>query len=612
MFKSLTEALRTLFNYSSNDHTEPQFGYKRKRKFEENDAADGQVRSVEKKRRIDLESSSNSLFNLSTVKKSASRMANFLESNPSFSKLFNVKAIDESDRWGKGKSNGSTSSQINGDDRLKANERLVSRYNLHQQTGPSNNGELKQTGYQPKPMMQRTINSSIFKNNKESEACKCIRLKEKEEYQKLLQLHCQPNWPVKTLFSTKTIPQEANSSHISTSTPRQETKLQDNQSLSRSSLSALIALQRKNAGFSTLQRSGLRDVSGVQNKPKESHTSSSTTDDCIIIEETPAVEIKQDPDLIKQTADSSRRSFLQSKFFNDKEIEERIKSRKEEQERRKRLIEEEECKAKAYAEKRRAQEMGLEKRLKYQMRIFDEEPSISEEIFKEDEEEEEALPEFTNEMQNVVTSAFRGNPNEVLAKGFGLQITRRDILTLKDINWLNDEVINFYMNMLMKRGEETNIKAYAFNTFFYPKIMSGGHQAVKRWTKKVDIFDMKHIIIPVHLGMHWCLCMVNIKEKSITYYDSMGGKNNSCLKAVFNYLKDERIAKNQTPLVEKEWKAQHAENNPHQMNGGDCGMFMCKYAEYITRDKPITFTQEDMPYFRKRMVYEILTQKLLQ
>lgn len=30
---------------------------------------------------------------------------------------------------------------------------------------------------------------------------------------------------------------------------------------------------------------------------------------------------------------------------------------------------------------------------------------------------------------------------------------------------------------------------------------------------------------------------------------------------------------------------------PQQMNGSDCGMFACKYAEYITREAPITFTQ---------------------
>jgi sentrin-specific protease 1 len=50
---------------------------------------------------------------------------------------------------------------------------------------------------------------------------------------------------------------------------------------------------------------------------------------------------------------------------------------------------------------------------------------------------------------------------------------------------------------------------------------------------------------------------------------------------------------------------------PQQMNGSDCGMFSCMYAEFICRNADITFTQEDMPYFRRKMVYEIYTCKLL-
>lgn len=50
---------------------------------------------------------------------------------------------------------------------------------------------------------------------------------------------------------------------------------------------------------------------------------------------------------------------------------------------------------------------------------------------------------------------------------------------------------------------------------------------------------------------------------------------------------------------------------PHQMNGSDCGMFSCMYAEFLCRDANITFTQDDMPYFRRKMVYEIYTCKLL-
>lgn len=50
---------------------------------------------------------------------------------------------------------------------------------------------------------------------------------------------------------------------------------------------------------------------------------------------------------------------------------------------------------------------------------------------------------------------------------------------------------------------------------------------------------------------------------------------------------------------------------PQQMNGSDCGMFSCKFAEYLSRNASITFTQEHMPYFRRRMVYEIVTQRLM-
>ncbi len=40
-------------------------------------------------------------------------------------------------------------------------------------------------------------------------------------------------------------------------------------------------------------------------------------------------------------------------------------------------------------------------------------------------------------------------------------------------------------------------------------------------------------------------------------------------------------------------------------------MFTCKFAEYLSRDANISFSQENMQYFRKRMVYEIVTNKLL-
>ncbi|PKK16440.1 sentrin-specific protease 1-like, partial [Columba livia] len=120
---------------------------------------------------------------------------------------------------------------------------------------------------------------------------------------------------------------------------------------------------------------------------------------------------------------------------------------------------------------------------------------------------EEEFPEITEEMEKEIKSVFRGgNQDEVLSEAFRLTITRKDIQTLNNLNWLNDEIINFYMNLLMERSKEKGLPAvHAFNTFFFTKLKTAGYQAVKRWTKKVDIFSVDLLLVPIHLGVHWCL-----------------------------------------------------------------------------------------------------------
>jgi Ulp1 family protease len=87
-----------------------------------------------------------------------------------------------------------------------------------------------------------------------------------------------------------------------------------------------------------------------------------------------------------------------------------------------------------------------------------------------------------------------------------------------------------------------NPDCHAFNTFFYPKIKKEGHDSVKRWTKKVDLFSKRLVIIPVHLTMHWCMCIVDIEKLRIEYYDSLSGRE-SFYSPVLAYLKNEWAAK---------------------------------------------------------------------
>nr|XP_056705309.1 sentrin-specific protease 1 [Euleptes europaea] len=225
------------------------------------------------------------------------------------------------------------------------------------------------------------------------------------------------------------------------------------------------------------------------------------------------------------------------------------------------------------------------------------------------------FPELTEEMEREIKCVLRGgNQDEVLSEAFRLTITRKDIHTLSNLNWLNDEIINFYMNMLMERSKQKGFPTvHAFNTFFFTKLKTAGYQAVKRWTKKVDVFSVDILLVPIHLGVHWCLAVMDFRKKTITYYDSMGGMNSEACKILLQYLKQESLDKKRKEFDANGWMllSKRSQEIPQQMNGSDCGMFACKYADYIAKDKPINFTQQHMPYFRKRMVWEILHRKLL-
>uniref|UniRef100_A0A803TIK7 SUMO specific peptidase 1 n=1 Tax=Anolis carolinensis TaxID=28377 RepID=A0A803TIK7_ANOCA len=226
-----------------------------------------------------------------------------------------------------------------------------------------------------------------------------------------------------------------------------------------------------------------------------------------------------------------------------------------------------------------------------------------------------ALQLQNQEMDREIKSVLRsGNQDEVLSEAFRLTITRKDIQTLNNLNWLNDEIINFYMNMLMERSKQKGFPTvHAFNTFFFTKLKTAGYTAVKRWTKKVDIFSVDILLVPIHLGVHWCLAVIDFRKKNITYFDSMGGSNSEACRILLQYLKQESLDKKRKDFDTNGWMllSKRSQEIPQQMNGSDCGMFACKYADCISKDKPINFTQQHMPYFRKRMVWEILHRKLL-
>jgi sentrin-specific protease 1 len=155
------------------------------------------------------------------------------------------------------------------------------------------------------------------------------------------------------------------------------------------------------------------------------------------------------------------------------------------------------------------------------------------------------MPEVTSMMNNVIFSAGRAAPGGPVVEAYNSAIWRKEIDLLQDIGCLNNEVITFYMQMIGERSERRDEwpTEYVFNTFFFGKLLSNGHRGVKRWTSKVDIFSYKLVFIPLHIGLHWCRAAVDFNRRKVSYYDSLGSSNSTCLDLICLYLEEEHADK---------------------------------------------------------------------
>eukprot|EP00668_Euglena_longa_P029672 GGOE01037036.1.p1 GENE.GGOE01037036.1~~GGOE01037036.1.p1 ORF type:complete len:622 (+),score=141.17 GGOE01037036.1:140-1867(+) len=207
--------------------------------------------------------------------------------------------------------------------------------------------------------------------------------------------------------------------------------------------------------------------------------------------------------------------------------------------------------------------------------------------------------------------------DEVMVNALGMKLLRKDLRTLAGLSWLNDEVINFYLELMRERSSQPGFpKCHFFNTFFYERLSSEGkgyhYGNVRRWTRKVDIFGFDKVIVPIHLSVHWTAAVINFRDRRLEFYDSMGNPGRHHLELLQMYLVDEHRDKKHLPYDTSAWTFHTpGADVPQQRNTSDCGVFCCKFMNCLAQDLPFTFGQQHMPYFRQRLVVELLSSKVL-
>ena len=184
-----------------------------------------------------------------------------------------------------------------------------------------------------------------------------------------------------------------------------------------------------------------------------------------------------------------------------------------------------------------------------------------------------------------------GDANEVLVTGgddIPFDLSRSDILHLRRLEWLNDNLIEFVLRRVSLKGIPG---VMIMNTFFYAKLAETSvgycYANVRRWTcSPSNVFAHRAVLVPLHVGgNHWTVILIDIHNRSMTYYDSLRGQPpTNCEQHLKHWLFDER-GKSDSGLVGRvrpsppngDWAPEWgplclATSGPLQHNASDCGM----------------------------------------
>lgn len=99
------------------------------------------------------------------------------------------------------------------------------------------------------------------------------------------------------------------------------------------------------------------------------------------------------------------------------------------------------------------------------------------------------------------------------------EVDSSDIERLRDGEFLNDNLIGFYLRFLehhLERNKPDVAKrVYFFNSYFFDTLTSPAkgkrginYEGVQKWTRNVDLFSHDYVIVPINESAHWYLAII--------------------------------------------------------------------------------------------------------
>lgn len=269
---------------------------------------------------------------------------------------------------------------------------------------------------------------------------------------------------------------------------------------------------------------------------------------------------------------------------------------------------EKEAAEKAAAEKAAAEEAA---RLEEEARIrAEEEAARAQEIIVE-------LPQdIVTELQNRLASTSQDRDTMIQLGSIPIQKLSFKRILASDKgteNWLDDDAVNAWYNAIVdaKKRQTGYVKSDAnapkfanLQTAWWDKAKSkDGPAGLKRWMKRAgvggaNLLKCERLFLPINLGNHWTLLIINGVDQSIEYLDSLGGDGGRYFQIARELLKSELGDKYNS----QKWQDLKRNRSCQQNNMSDCGVFTCLNGLAAAKDRPYKeVTAKKMPNARKMM-----------
>ena len=181
---------------------------------------------------------------------------------------------------------------------------------------------------------------------------------------------------------------------------------------------------------------------------------------------------------------------------------------------------------------------------------------------------------------------------------------------------LSNFLLNKIFLLIEEKATTEGNRVSALNSDIFLRMTKPSTETFKRYKFHQlypNILDSEVILAPFNHGRHWCLVVVNVKEKMSIYIDSL--YNGAGAKMAFTQINNFLTCS--ASITRRNWSMQNWEyfvipssDIAQHLNSVDCGVFVAKWAQHISLGLPLDFTQDQMVTFRYSLILDIVRNSL--